>query len=218
MGVNWKDMENVLRLYAADMAVNGAKVSHSFDVSLTMTYTVLNAIADLLPQGRDYKKMAQYFGQGTHIQSLFPLNAPLIPISGATYDTIEGKCRSIRKIAASLEEEFKKKNGNTSPSHENGDASQASITSANATTPKKAKPARNGTATPRNKKNAPADEKVLSGRVTKTPRKVKGEAKGKMVKQEDSSADADLDMDAEGVAEGLGLDGSFDFLRMEMEV
>ncbi|KAL8963740.1 MAG: hypothetical protein Q9183_004975 [Haloplaca sp. 2 TL-2023] len=183
MGVNWKEMENVLRLYAADMAVNGAK-------------------------GRDYKTMAAYFGKGTSTR--------------ATYDTIEGKCRSIRKIAATLEEEFNKKNGKASPptnDNDNANASQASIASTT-TTPKKAKSARNPTTTPRGKKNGTAEgEKVLSGRVVKNARKSKEDAKGKMIKQEeDSGANADLDMDAEGVAEGLGLDENFDFLRMEMEV
>ncbi|KAL8868583.1 MAG: hypothetical protein Q9174_004896 [Haloplaca sp. 1 TL-2023] len=174
MGVNWKEMENVLRLYAADMAVNGAK-------------------------GRDYKKMAAFFGKG------------------ATYDTIEGKCRSIRKIAAMLEEEYNKTNGEASPApNTNGEAgSQASIASTTAT-PKKPKAAPNGVTTPRaNKKNG--EEKVLSGRVVKNSRKAKDNAKDKLVKQEeDSAGDADLEMDAEVVAGELGLDGNFEFLGMDV--
>lgn len=75
-----------------------------------------------------------------------------------------------------------------------------------------------GNATPRGKKNAAGGEKVLAGRVVKgTPKKK--DAKEKGIKKEDSFGDVDLDVDAEGVASKLGLDGSFELSRMvEMEI
>ena len=86
-------------------------------------------------------------------------------------------------------------------------------------TPKKPRQTKTPNSTPRAKKST-GENKVVGGRVAKNPSPTKSGKTGKVVKgikQEVNSSsssifeEAGMDVDAEGVAEGLGLDNEFHF-------
>ncbi|KAL8729263.1 MAG: hypothetical protein Q9166_004884 [cf. Caloplaca sp. 2 TL-2023] len=146
---------------------------------------------------------------------------------GATYDAIEGRFRIIKKEAAKLLSEVESGERPVAPAR----GPIKSEDGADVSTPKKSRKPRSTNTTPRVKKSAGGD-KVASGRVTKStessPKKKDKNLTGVVlngVKEEVGSSessmyeDATMGMDVEGVAEGLGLDGTFGYAgSFDMEV
>ncbi|KAL8940107.1 MAG: hypothetical protein Q9216_002988 [Gyalolechia sp. 2 TL-2023] len=156
----------------------------------------------------DYRKIATMYGEG------------------ATYDAIEGRFRIIKREAAKLLGEIESGARPAAPTRGSSNTAKSSFTTSedgevNASiTPKKARKPRAINTTPRAKKG----DKVISGRVTKAESSPVKKNMVKGIKEEFGSSesslyeDAGMEVDAEGVAEGLGFDGSFDFGIMgEME-
>ncbi|KAL8716823.1 MAG: hypothetical protein Q9225_005885 [Loekoesia sp. 1 TL-2023] len=150
---------------------------------------------------------------------------------GATYDAIEGRFRIIKREAAKLLAEVESGARPPAPARGSSSTAKSSFTTSedgdgNAVTPKKPRKPRSTNTTPRAKKG----DKVIGGRVAKTENAspMKKNGAGNMVKgikeelgSSESSIyeDAGMEVDAEGVAEELGFDGSFDFgVIGEMEV
>ncbi|KAI4121021.1 MAG: hypothetical protein LQ338_006608 [Usnochroma carphineum] len=189
MPVNWKDSKAFERLLAAMVAAQDMKL--------------------------DYRKIATMYGEG------------------ATYDAIEGRFRIIKRQAAKLVAEIE--SGARPPAPSRGASSSKNTTSSFTTasddggsqamaTPTKQRKPRSTNTTPR--ANAKKDH-VASGRVSKDSPAVKKEKKGngnvvKGIKEEVGSSEGsmyeDLCMevvDAEGVAEGLGLGMGMDDVGLD---
>ncbi|KAL9035247.1 MAG: hypothetical protein Q9180_004961, partial [Flavoplaca navasiana] len=158
----------------------------------------------------DYRKIASMYGEG------------------ATYDAIEGRFRIIKKEAAKLLAEVS--SGERPPAPARGASTatsknssfMASGSDAENITPKKGRTPRSTTSTPRAKKssasvsaNGLAGEKVVAGRVGKSPKKksetgvvvngIKEEVPGN---EESMQEFLGMGMDVESVVEGLGLDAN----------
>ncbi|KAL8844170.1 MAG: hypothetical protein Q9205_006431 [Flavoplaca limonia] len=158
----------------------------------------------------DYRKIASMYGEG------------------ATYDAIEGRFRIIKKEAAKLLAEVS--SGERPPAPARGASTATSKNSsflasgsdAENITPKKARTPRSTTSTPRAKKssattsaNGLAGEKVVAGRVSKSPKKKTetGVVVNGIKEEIPSNAESmqeflDMGMDVESVVEGLGLDAN----------
>ncbi|KAL8888290.1 MAG: hypothetical protein Q9192_006199, partial [Flavoplaca navasiana] len=148
--------------------------------------------------------------------------------TGATYDAIEGRFRIIKKEAAKLLAEVS--SGERPPAPARGASTATSKNSsflasgsdAENITPKKTRNPRSTTSTPRAKKsstsasaNGMGSEKVLGGRVSKSPKKktetgvVVNGIKEEVAGNEESMQELlDMGMDVESVVEGLGLDAN----------
>lgn len=162
----------------------------------------------------DYRKIATMYGEG------------------ATYDAIEGRFRIIKREAAKLLAEVESGARPAALPRGSSNTAKAPVTKSEdggvdaLATPKKARKPRSTNATPRAKKT----DKVIGGRITKnkdsSPTKKNGAGHVEVIKQELESSgssmyeDAGMEVvDADGVAEGLGFDGSFDFGMIgELEV
>ncbi|KAI4159798.1 MAG: hypothetical protein LQ342_006309 [Letrouitia transgressa] len=151
---------------------------------------------------------------------------------GATYDAIEGRFRHIRRQAAQMVEEVNSGARPAAPARGNGNASTNSTANNSfaaegdggtlPTTPKKSKGTKTPGSTPRGGKKNVQGEKVLTGRVNKNQTNASASAKasGKngvnrfkeevVIDPEDVSGLYEtMEVDAEGVAESLGLVGGF---------
>ncbi|KAL9608170.1 MAG: hypothetical protein Q9167_006974 [Letrouitia subvulpina] len=158
---------------------------------------------------------------------------------GATYDAIEGRFRHIRRQAAQMVEEVNSGARPAAPARGNGNASANStgnnsfaaggddvVNDTLPTTPKKSKGPKTPGSTPRSGKKNAQGEKVLTGRVNKnqtnTGAGAKANGKGggfggvQNFKEEIvidphdiSGIYESMEVDAEGVAESLGLVGGF---------
>ncbi|KAL8712746.1 MAG: hypothetical protein Q9220_002954 [cf. Caloplaca sp. 1 TL-2023] len=150
----------------------------------------------------DYRKIATMYGQG------------------ATYDAIEGRFRIIKKEAAVLIKEVE--NGDRPPAPPRGQTTtaQSSFTTSDdgLSTPKKARKPRSTNITPRANKK----DKVINGRVGKSPAKKENGWPGDGIKEEVENGGSSLyeglgmEVDVNGVAEGLGLNGGFETFEMEV--
>ncbi|KAL8921999.1 MAG: hypothetical protein Q9208_005453 [Pyrenodesmia sp. 3 TL-2023] len=139
---------------------------------------------------------------------------------------LKGRFRVIKRKAAELVAEVESGSRPPAPPRGGTSSSTSFATTDHESTPKKAKaatkPRPSNNTTPR----AAKKEKVLSGRVTKQgspSKKEKNVVKG--IKEEMASSegstyeDLGMEVDAEGVAAGLGFDTHFDFAGVgEMEV
>ncbi|KAI4254401.1 MAG: hypothetical protein L6R42_007207 [Xanthoria sp. 1 TBL-2021] len=155
----------------------------------------------------DYRKIASMYGEG------------------ATYDAIEGRFRIIKKEAAKLLAEIESGERPVAPPR--GTASSSAKSSSFATTsgddndsistPKKPRKPRSTNTTPRAKKSSATGggDKVLGGRVSKSPKKkdvtgvVVNGIKEEVPSTEESMHEfLGMGMDVESVVEGLGLDAN----------
>ena len=138
----------------------------------------------------DYRKIATMYGNGNLRSSLATPSANSTSFSGATYDSIEGRFRIIRKEAAVMKAEV-----------ESGARPAAPPRNANAAG------SNSGQTTPRKPKTTTKKDKTLTGRVTKsnasTP--TKKNANGDLangIKQEQDSAASSFSIMDEADAEG----------------
>ncbi|KAL8915140.1 MAG: hypothetical protein Q9172_006939 [Xanthocarpia lactea] len=169
---------------------------------------LLAAIVAAQEMKLDYRKIASMYGEG------------------ATYDAIEGRFRIIRKEAQKLLAEIESGERPAAPPRGAITKSSSTTSGDEVTTPKKPRKPSSTNTTPRAKKFA-GGEKVLGGRVTKTtdssPKKKAGIV-GNGIKEEAPSAETsmheflNMDMDAESVAEGLGLDAACSGYGFGMEI
>ncbi|KAL8857751.1 MAG: hypothetical protein Q9178_005651 [Gyalolechia marmorata] len=148
----------------------------------------------------DYRKIASMYGEG------------------ATYDAIEGRFRIIRKEAQKLLAEIESGERPAAPPRGAIAKSSSTTSGDEVTTPKKPRNPRSTNTTPRAKRSA-GGEKVLGGRVTKNTdsspkKKAPTGIVANAIKEEAPSAESsmheflNMDMDAESVAEGLGLNAA----------
>ncbi|KAI4212056.1 MAG: hypothetical protein LQ351_005238 [Letrouitia transgressa] len=153
---------------------------------------------------------------------------------GATYDAVEGRFRQIRRQAAQMIEEVNSGARPAAPTRGSGNNLSANNSFATGgddvvdtpTTPKKPKGTKTPGSTPRSGKKNTTGEKILTGRVNKNQANVSAHVKanGKggvlngvnrvkeeiVVDTEDVGGISEsMEFDAEGVAESLGLVGSF---------
>ncbi|KAL8951817.1 MAG: hypothetical protein Q9222_002233 [Ikaeria aurantiellina] len=150
----------------------------------------------------DYRKIATMYGQG------------------ATYDAIEGRFRIIKKEAAVILKEVESGARPAAPSRGQPTTAQSSFTTSEdgLSTPKKARKPRSTNTTPRANKK----DKVINGRVGKSPMKKENVHPENGIKEEMGSGGNSLyeglgmEVDADGVAEGLGLNGGFEAFEMEV--
>ena len=148
-------------------------------------------IANTVLSQLDYRKIATMYGNGNLRSSLAtPFSTNSTSFSGATYDSIEGRFRIIRKEAAVMKAEV-----------ESGARPAAPPRNANAGG------SNSGQTTPRKSKTTTKKDKTLTGRVTKsnasTP--TKKNANGDLangIKQEQDSAASSFSIMDEADAEG----------------
>ncbi|KAI4280063.1 MAG: hypothetical protein L6R38_004752 [Xanthoria sp. 2 TBL-2021] len=151
----------------------------------------------------DYRKIASMYGEG------------------ATYDAIEGRFRIIKKEAAKLLAEIESGERPTAPPRGAASKSSSFATTSgddndSISTPKKSRKPRSTNTTPRAKKSAATGgEKVIGGRVSKSPKKkdltgvVVNGIKEEVPSTEESMHEfLGMGMDVESVVEGLGLDAN----------